>query len=825
MFYFVSKDGDSKDDIFSWISDKVLHGLECDSDCCYSMFVLFIERIHRLKHLERRFAEYMDELLPRVAQEDAVTSCGPLIASMGTRFIQWQVNMLDRSVHFSENFWISSRIDFACLILRNMWYVTRDGELYSQISQSEVAVQSLLDRLSVNLIERLRSSGEHELWLTGVACTCFLSNQGADMLSEAINSLCLGAGPTVASTLVDRMRVSEMFPAEKSNNLRSSNLDAYFLGYALKAIQNVDVDLLALCKTLLVVKSDTRFVTDAGIETLFKSLMEEIDGELSIDSKAVLLQLLSITLESINAIPSFVDRSTVFRSIFTFILKLCWEEILLDMSGKTMEDLDVIHLEMMNTNQSLLSSCDVMKNELLWQCTLSEPPIDSWIKDELLPEISDAIHVSEHGHVGTENLPAIFCFVRFCFRSLLVGHDLDLVSGLWPLLRQLPEITLRILEGISDPAFNSLLLEERGVRDVCCLFEQAKATEISRKAVTTRLMENVDRYKLILDEMAVLAEQSEKCVELLTELLVQGLIHEKDAIKACAISFCRSNLFIVSINPRYSDVLRGVAVEARSAPSLLHQSGLVDHTRSLLSSPSDFSSHIDILGRCFPSFGTSQRLETSSLIPGAPVWYRDTVLDWKKGIIVSRDDSIQPPSFMVDVGTSTRETEANRLRTAQSGMFLMPKPQSTPLHSTLPLGPLLYEQDEIEKLLEGISTLVCQPKDFWQPQNGAGRHELILFAVWHLWDQLPPGVRDEIMEIVVSCLSSAFWAMHTMIERFFASLIDQVNEMSGADFACVSDVFDFMSGLQQNPALNRLPKVGSGFYVPSRRDLGPNCLM
>jgi hypothetical protein len=810
MFYFVSKDGDSEDDIFSWISDKILHGLKGDSECCYSMVTMFIEHIHRHTHLERRLAESMDELLPRIVQEDRVTSCGPLIAFMGTRFIQWQVNILDRSINFSESFWMNSQLDFACLILRNMWSATRNGEMYSQISQSRDTVQIFLDRVSSKLIERLCSSGEQQLWLSGVACACFLSNQGASMFSEAINCLCLEAGPGIASSLVDLVRESEMFPAEKGN-LCSSNLDAHFQEYSLQAIQNADVHLLALCKTLLAVKSKERFVTDAGIHSLFILLIEQLDEDVNIDSKAVLLQLLSVALESMNAIPSFVDTSKIFRTIFTFTLKLCWEEILLDVSGKPMEDLDVTHYHMMKDNHTLLSSCDVMKNNLFWQCTLSEPPISSWINDELVPEISDAIHVSEHGHVGTENLPAMLCFVRFCFRSLLVGHDLDIVSGLWPLLRQLPEISLSILESIDDPAFDSLLQQEKGLRDVCCLFEQAKAAGISCKSVTTRLMENVDRYVPILDEMGILADQSENCRVLLEELLVQGLTHEKDAIKGCAISFYRSNLFIVPINPRYSDVLRGVAIAARSSPRLLHQSGLVDHTRSLLSDSSDLKIYADILGECFPSFGTFQRLETTSLIPGAPIWYRDTKLGWKKGVIVSRDDSIHPPSFMVNIETSTRETEADRLLMAQSGVFLMPKPGSTPSHSILPPGPFLYEQDEIDKLLAYISNLICQPKEFWLPQNGAGRHQLVLFAVWHLWDQLPLQVRDEIMEIVVSSLSSAFWAMHTTIEDFFSSLMDQVNEISGTDFTCVSDVFDFMSGLQQNPVLSQLPKVRSGF--------------
>ncbi len=742
-----------------------------------------------LKELEHHTESMLDE--------HVLERSGPMLSSLPTsyEFVYWQLCLLRQALQLSESYWVNGKIDFCLSILQNTWRFSMGDQDRGNSSDAFALVQA--DILKLNLVPELheklfkRSLGIHGDELNEIiARSVLLSEDPPAVLHTTVSSL----GPRAASELVTLMAGMEDIGGAIMCNLRSSELDDIFIEDLQNAIVAKDTEKKSFCMACVCHRG---LVSQDCIKQAAAEILDLMKDQDSIDSKAISLQLLDCI---IGYDESTLDSSNDSQNqILSFTLQTAWEEFLLDLCGDPAVAFDGNWMKIVDHNKTLQAAQHILTAEFS-SLSLNSTHLSEWVEGTLTAEIgANSGHMLESSH---HNMTT-YCLISYIISLVPEPQKATVLTVFQSILTQFPATAVEILEQSESKIISDLTRDMNGLDLLTQIICNCLDTGISVGPLVAIIVEGQESYASMLQYQATVGDRS---VDVMVHLLDTGLASMKDATQEVAIEFCKSELFNMSASVWQCRVLTHVGSSIRANESLLHRSGLSSYTCSLLEKEmNDVSKrHLLALGACLGQYGVACTHGWQPLQPGTPVWYMDTKSgnEWTNSKIISRDDSIHPPSFVVEAGESARETEPSRLRVAQVGVFSLPRP-TRKVH----LDPIvLYDPEEIIKMTSLIKHISMHDDLF--PLDAPGLSFVFRFSVLpSVWEKLLPEERSTILERMSTVLSGSYSEINAVVDEVSATLVNKVNQVIGTGFGNVSDTVRFMLGLQTNLKLQSVPKV------------------
>ena len=224
--------------------------------------------------------------------------------------------------------------------------------------------------------------------------------------------------------------------------------------------------------------------------------------------------------------------------------------------------------------------------------------------------------------------------------------------------------------------------------------------------------------------------------------------------------------------------LRGVFYILRQDRGMFDASGLCTLTQSiiqiLVSSAEPNENDVSKLMLCLP-FPKHVMSDTFDLLQkGTEVWYFSQPAGWEEATIVSRDDTIRPPSFVIKLHESERETEGYRLQVRSvSGFQVKPRLQVFG-QFTVP-GDLVIDESEVEDLAAFFQQIMHDE----QYQSMYGASFLRIAALTLKFSQNYLGLKEK-----EKCISSISNGLTAAAEW----LLDEVQVMADSSKRMIQDV-------------------------------------
>lgn len=448
----------------------------------------------------------------------------------------------------------------------------------------------------------------------------------------------------------------------------------------------------------------------------------------------------------------------------------------------------------------------------------------------------------------------LYCVVSAMVAGAKDGQEVSTFLGFVETMSRFPDVVIFVLEQSSISFFDELVS-----KDVDLVLAALRGSRVNEREDVLRLaLSSPVSFVSLIDrafEGHAPKDEVRGCPEdAVIELLWRGIGLDETLV------WCRSRLFAsdpqgFEWNASKLAVLAAAAASIRGDPSLLCRSGLVGFSVAALrdvlryaatrTSPETPESRklgpvtsSRLLQACFPDAWDDERevvacvredggdpalegnrdvriearpasLHTrlTTLHNNAPLGWdalRPQTMVWYAGItsiyrvtILSRDDSIRPPSFVIDLGDGTiRETEASRLRLAQVGPLLL-GPPGVPFRAHVDS----FEVDE------AIRALVASAE-------GTSALELDLAVLRalgaHGWERLPgrpTDVRASVMERVAQCAEQAAAEMDALVSRISMDVTERANAATGATYADAADALALLATIRGNEALHRAPSI------------------
>lgn len=750
----------------------------------------------------------LDELEKRTAMivdEHILSELGPFLSSIPTsnQFIQWQLCVLEKSLELSHSFWMHNKIDFVVSMFRNFWGYTRqhsternsdlDGvsSLWMQSSDIPCTIEfKLLERASMSFDETL---------IEALSLFVLISPSRSASFSQVLSTLVLK--PKAASRVISKIGDLDDVDDETIYSLRSTSLDELFLKCSNDTIMSANAETLEFCNTILKQGCSGGLVSNDCIKKVTRMLLALMHQHISIDSKAILLQLLDSIMTHYEAdVISFDNASP----IWPFTLVTCWEEFLLDLCGGiSAPPFDGGWRQIVEHNKTLKSTERILKTGF------SRHPLDTINIQVLIDSnIISEMEISNLGDAeeGTDHALPMYCMVSFCLSAMEEQGKVDLLLAFEKVLKPMPAMAIKIFEELDQKTLCSLTKENDGLVLISDVFNDCLISRVEIGPFIHRIMDYPQCYVSILKHQS---REGDNAVNGLATLLSAGLENPDSFSREHAIQFCKSELFNALQDPWRLKVLTRVASTIRKDASLLHQSGLASYTCSQLDRDDQVFDiqEIHALVACLGLYAEVGTHGWDLLNPNIPVWYMDSKIEnkWLHSYIISRDDSIQPPSFLVQGSTSVRETEPTRLRVAGFGSFSLPYP-SGDLKEIENSQLIIYEAEEIQKIIILVRS-ICRCEGLLL-SDVPGLGPVLRVAVHpSVWKNLSSEERCSILEIIANSMTHSSSQMDKMTGDFSASLISMVNEVIGTSYSSVTETLTFMTGLRSNVKLRNVPKV------------------
>lgn len=739
-----------------------------------------------------------------MVDEQVLATVEPLMASLpgNDHCIMWQLSLLDKSLKLPLNsFWLRSKIDFLGPILGNLWNVMLK-EHDAGVDHSSKTAPSLwrmildsntISNLREKLIERSLVSRDNASLSTFLSFSVLLDGNPPASFYGILSTL----KPNTASTCI--VCISGLMRNSVLKSLKSEELDEFFVRESRDAVIATDTEKLHCCITLLKqkVQTDVELISQQCINKATKFCIELMEDHMSIDSRALSLQLLSsIIAYDTSVLTSFDDP----KKIWAFTLQTCWEEFLIDLCEYPSVSFDANWREIVEQNGTIQAAEHILKTELS-RYSLEQVPLRKWVEESLLLEIKGS---GNNEQISSEHNVPMYCLINFCLSLVPERENANILLAFQcVILNLMPAVAIDILRQLGPQGLDNLTKSACGLDIITQTLHSCGQAEISVTLLLGEIVKGNQSYTSIMEYQANIGNE---CAEVLSMLIIHGLEHKDRVIKQQAIQFCRLELFQASREPWQLTVLTKVASSVRQNESLLLESGLITFTCSLIEEILENStmSGLNSVGACLGQFGFASTHGWHLLNPGTPVWYSDSKRnnEWTYSKILSRDDSIQPPSYVVEAGASVRETEPNRLRVAQLGAFSLHSPNEN-LDSTTNLT---YVGEELNKMKHLLIYLSGCGDDLFMDTPGCS--SVVPFAVHpSVWEDLSVDQRAQLLHQASKALRQSYIEIDRVVEEFSTSLIDKVNEVIGTSFGDLAETLRFMVGLKTNLKLQSVPKV------------------
>lgn len=785
------------------------------ASCAQSTIALVVEKLEGNINFEIQFLEALSQKVDENFGEDTVASMEPLIASLGPAYMAWQGSLLKRTMEFSDEFWLEKDITSIERILNNlrirMEKERRNGH-QDVTSIMQLDLHSILHQIRPKLLKRVESTIDSS-GIKLFALVIFLCDDRAIALGEML-ALLVDHGRAEAAT--DMLgQLMHLLPSDEDSiaSLRSPGMDSITIDLIYEACHRVDGAKQELCRQILHGDGQVCLISDScGCQAL-ELLLTSARQEVSIDSKAVIVDILSYLFQSDLCLSDVLSHGTFSRQCLAFALKTAWEEILLDCLGEPLVALEKPIEDILAANSTLRSIKAILLSESFQQ--LSEDWKHVIIHD--LAEEMQIVGATDAVTLGTmEHTGAFYRMLEFYIPYIPEGDKAGAIEALLPSLVNFPEAAVLVFRNLlEDDTLLGLLQSEGAMCDLISILESCQAVNCKFESLLEVMMKDPAAYSNILNRVYAGASNTghDSTQQVWLRLLTKGLLCGLDSnFRHIACTFCQRHLGsdAGALHASTMEMWERAVAVIRQDRALSVDSGLSTLVKDIVDF-SEITEHIiNILGVCHPATAAAAALSDQRVVfsPKTAVWYQDASRGaWVPGEIISRDDSIDPPSYMVQVGKVVRETESSRLQPAQAGVFKLPFPgEKSP--DSISIFDVQYDKDEIHQLVP-ILEKVFQRTDIDNSLT-YGRRKLLVFGIVHAWDAVGAAARNNLVESMVITQERTSKTLTSLCQTFFDKLLLWTQEISGTVFSDASQAIAFVRKVRMNAALQQAPKVSPG---------------
>jgi len=785
------------------------------------------------------------------AAEDALRRLGPFLAAMDAAcgstgaFAGFQVELLKLSLAMPVSFWTSGNVSFAYKISKNVgWHGLEAAKATGG------AEGSLNDRLFVRLVDRAAGSGFGpeasmvETMSRIVAGKVAAASTGcADEFDRIIEELATRVGDRAAARVVDGV--------PSSDAVRSSLLPSV-AAKAAKAVSTGEDGRIGDAGALALSKSLVRFSSGDRLKACLDDCVGLASSQSSKPSEAAPVR--RMVLDLMAEVSRWNAPVLSSDSLLSFVFHVVWDD---------------------PDDPATLSAAEAVFRSQDDLSALGRLLDGGSLGDEISTS-NDEVELSHR----------LYRAIGFCVASAKPGREVAAFVGFAETLEHFPDVAIAVVAHQSTAFFAELVGADVDVvlnalrrgsfastadAEECEeLLDLASASPASYVAILDRALSVMDRAR------EGDAAHGGRDLAVVVKLIDRG-IHLDETVE-----WCRSTLFAVySLREPWSAsriaALEVAVSRVRSDPTRFERSELAAFTKAVLRAETDdvATSETSATGRvlcaCFPDCWDDERdavddvvvdaagedhhhprrsVHNNGLIcwdelrPNMTVWYEGAAsrgvgrggghdddegaptaptTTATKATIVSRDDSIQPPSFVVDLGDGVvRETEASRLRLARAGPLLLGPPGA--------VRRPLVDSSEIDEAIRVIETVIGgHDSSSLSLASNADSHTLPALAVLrslralgaHGWDRLgrSPDARTAALELVLTRAVHAAAEMDALVASMSERIVEQANASTGAAFGEPAEALDLLATVRGNEVLCRAPTMVQ-LHERLRADLG-----
>lgn len=782
--------------------------------CAQSTVALVVQKLQGNANFEAQFLEALSQKIDGDFGEDKVTQMEPLIASLGPAYMAWQGSLLRRAMEFSDTFWLEKNLSSIEMILNNvqvrMGREARNGHLLDTTSMIKLDLQGFLHQIRPKIFRRMDSAVDSSA-IKIIALSICLCDERAVALSDTLGRLVDHPGAEAASDLLGQLLPLLASDKDSIISLRSAEMDRMALDLMYEACHRVDGAKQELCRQILHGDGHFCLISDVcGCQAL-ELLLSSATQEVSMDSKAIVVDILSHLFDSGLRLTSVLGHGTFCRQCLAFALKTAWEEILLDCLGEPLVALEKSIDDIVASNSTLRSIKGILLSE-----TFQQSNEQGW-KHVVVHDLAEEMQIvgaRDAGTVGTmEHTGAFYRMLEFCIPLISEEKRAGVIEVLLPLLVSFPEAAVLVFRNLlGDDTLLELFESQDALCHLLSILESSQSVDCDFESLLDVLMKDTVAYSSILNYVYAAAESNESMQQVWLRVLTRGLLSGPDSsFRSEACAFCQRHLCNEggAMDPATMEMWEQAVAVLRQDRTLSGESGLSLFVKDIVDLSDMTVQIINMLGMCHPAADVAADVCDGRMvfIPKSAVWYQDATLgEWIPGEILSRDDSIDPPSFMVQVGKAVRETESSRLQLARAGVFKLPSPgEKSP-----EVLSIQYDDNEIHQLVPILEKVFVRT----DRDNSLtyGHRKLLLFGIVHAWDAVGAATKSNLVESMVISQERISNTLRTLCENFFDKLVLWAQEMSGTDFSNATQAIAFVRKLRMNAALQQAPKVSALMY-------------
>lgn len=708
------------------------------------------------------------------------------------QFAAFEAEVLEQSLLLPISFWENGNIDFAYRISE-------------KIGSCDCRIRALVEELYRRLLERAAVSGLEAGLVDTMARIVEIKiiDAGQDDFDHIIQNLRGRLGASVTAKIVDSVSLAKGEHGSPEHSAIRTNL---LQSIALEAVSTGDEGMLRLAKSLV------RFTPQEQMHACLQDCVAAAVPRSALPQAPN--TAFSVVLSLMSCVASHSASVLSDNRFMLFVLQAVWN-----------------NLEV----PAILSSAEIV---LRSQDDIS---VFGTLLDE--GDFMDVVDAEDAAH-------RLYCLVSFCVASARHGHEVSAYLGFAETMSRFPDVPISIIA--HQPVS---FLEELVLKDVDAVLDALHHSHIDEREDVLRLALSSPASYVSLIDRAFEREYSSQEYDFASkgggavELIKYGIFLDE------TLDWCRSTLFTsVARGHEWSasnwEVFEAAVSCVRQDISLFERSGLATFSVAALRATTTETSDASLLTSklvpaCFPDSWSDERENQScdprdeasisddaddgdvdkddgmhpnvlcgsyrngvrslhnngpigwgDLRPQVEVWYSGTTTV-SKGTILSRDDTILPPSFVIDKGDGTvRETEASRLRLLRVGALLLGSPG-------------IWKRPIIDsaEMDEAIRVLIASSDKEWI----SGADLAVLRALGaHGWERLPEhpnNVREVVMERVVDHAMKAAVEMDAVISRISQDVTERANAATGASYSEAIDALDLLWTARGNEVLRRAPPM------------------
>lgn len=401
---------------------------------------------------------------------------------------------------------------------------------------------------------------------------------------------------------------------------------------------------------------------------------------------------------------------------------------------------------------------------------------------------------------------ATYNFVRSLLPVLLQLYN-TFPSAIWNLLLETPLAFQALLDPHGEDLLRHLIQQDSASSTLAKMIKSQSTS--GRLKIFDGIKHN---RKLCHDIVSLLLFDEDEAdfssIESLAALILEGLC-SKDKVVANTFIDIFHDLFGTNISySRVAAILSMLTPEIRQNDELYSCTNFCSILTALCEEVSDNETiDSDIyrsIASCLAVQIPAYKYSGSEYKSGSFVWYFDGLTSqWKPGKILSKDQSLYPPSFVVDIDGIERETEINRLRIREvSGIRLEQPAASTGI--TQPS--FTYSTEELE-CLNKVTADILKRFTIEEIIESKNASKLLAASCDLTYASLAMSEKIVINKVFNKIVERAASDLRAAWKHIELSVKEYISTTASTKFESLDTSLVFLQSLQHNKALRKSQKV------------------